>query len=318
MTTWQLNTPIVLLIFNRPDMTEKVFRQVAQARPSKLLVVADGPRPERDGEAEKCAATRAIIERVDWDCEVLKNYSDENLGCRHRISSGLDWVFETVEQAIILEDDCIPHPTFYRFCEELLDKYRDDTRVMVISGDNFQYGRQRTSDSYYFSRYVHIWGWATWRRAWKHYDVNMRLWPTIRDNGWLHDMLSDSRAIHYWSKIFQSTYAGQTNSWAYAWMFACWVQSGLTILPNVNLVSNIGFDTQSTHTQSSRVPYANMPTEPMTFPLQHPPYVIQNRQADSYTQNTTFNAHLLYSLKVRFKEVVLGLTSGARAKSGSP
>jgi hypothetical protein len=165
MIQWHVNTPIAFFIFNRPDTTARVFEAIRQAQPSKLLVVADGPRSTRPGEAEKCAATRAIIDQVDWECEVLTNYSDVNLGCRHRVSSGLDWVFEQVEEAIILEDDCLPHPTFFRFCEELLEWYRHDHRIVAISGDNFQNGHQSGEFSYYFSRYVHIWGWATWRRG---------------------------------------------------------------------------------------------------------------------------------------------------------
>src|SRR5512139_3287315 len=176
MSDWQLKTPVAFIIFNRPDTAERVFAEIAKARPPKLLVVADGPRANRSGEAEKCAATRAIIDRVDWDCEVLTNFSDTNLGCKNRVSSGIDWVFEQVPEAIILEDDCLPHPTFFRFCEELLERYRDDERIGMISGDNFQLGQKRTDASYYFSRYNHIWGWASWRRAWRHYDREASAW----------------------------------------------------------------------------------------------------------------------------------------------
>ena len=183
MTNWKLETPVAFLVFNRPHTTDKVFSEIAAANPRKLLIVADGPRPDQPGEAERCVAVRAIVDRVDWDCEVLTNYSDINLGCKARISSGLDWVFDTVEEAIVLEDDCLPHPSFFRFCEELLVKYRDDERIAQIGGVNFQSGRRRTNYSYYFSRYAHIWGWATWRRAWRHYDVALKAWPLIRDGG---------------------------------------------------------------------------------------------------------------------------------------
>ena len=155
---WQLTTPVVFVIFNRPDTTAKVFEAIRQAKPPKLLVIADGARIDKPGEAKKCAAARAIINQVDWQCEVLTNYSDVNLGCRKRVSSGLDWVFEQVEEAIILEDDCLPHPTFFRYCQELLEKYRDDEHIMMISGNNFQFGRKRNEYSYYFSHYSHIWG----------------------------------------------------------------------------------------------------------------------------------------------------------------
>lgn len=156
MIDWRLTTPVAFLVFNRPDTTIRVFEEIRRARPPKLLVVADGARADRPGEAEKCAQVRAIVEQVDWECGVLKNYADDNMGCKRRISSGLDWVFANVEEAIILEDDCLPHPSFFRFCEELLRRYRDDERVMMISGDNFQFGKKRTDYSYYFSKYPHI------------------------------------------------------------------------------------------------------------------------------------------------------------------
>ncbi len=155
---YQVETPVAFLVFNRPDLTARVFAEIAKVRPKKLLVVADGPRPKRPEDSEKCAAVRSIIDQADWDCEVLKNYSDTNLGCRHRVSSGLNWVFDTVDRAIILKDDVLPHPTFFRFCDELLDRYADDERVGAICGCNFQDGMKRGPCSYYFSRYNHVWG----------------------------------------------------------------------------------------------------------------------------------------------------------------
>jgi len=292
MNDWQLKAPVAFFIFNRPYTTEKAFEAIRQAKPTKLLVVADGPRADRPGEVEKCAAARAIIDRVDWDCEVLKNYSDVNQGCKLRVSSGLDWIFDTVEEAIILEDDCLPHPAFFRFCEELLEKYRGDKRIAMISGVNFQFGRKRTSYSYYFSRYTHIWGWASWRRAWEYYDVTMKLWPTIKEGGWLQDILGNFQTSKYWGNIFQSVYDGKINTWDYQWTFACWVQCGLSILPNVNLVSNIGFGINSTHTKGQSK-FANMPVEPITFPLLHPPYVLRDAMADAYTENDQFTVQPL-------------------------
>ncbi|OUC08639.1 hemolytic protein HlpA-like protein, partial [Litorilinea aerophila] len=170
-----MQTPVIFLIFNRPDTTAQVFAEIAKARPRRLLVVADGPRPHRPDDVEKCSATRAVIERVDWPCEVSCDFAEENLGGRRRISSGLTWAFSQVEAAIVLEDDCLPHPTFFPFCEELLNRYCHDERIMAITGDNFQFGRSRTKYSYYFSRYFHSWGWATWRRAWQHYDDTLHM-----------------------------------------------------------------------------------------------------------------------------------------------
>ncbi len=291
---WQLNTPVAFLIFNRPDTTARVFETIRAAQPPKLLVVADGPRLNTPGDADKCKAVRAIIENIDWPCTVLTNYSDVNLGCKRRVSSGLDWVFDTVEEAIILEDDCLPDPTFFRFCQELLDKYRDDERIMMISGDNFQFGRRRSEYSYYYSRYSHIWGWASWRRAWKHYDVEMKLWPTFKVGGWLNDCLGDARSAKYWTQTFDKVYRGTINTWDYQWTFACWMQHGLSVLPKVNLVSNVGFHADATHT-AGHSSFSEMRTEPLSFPLQHPPFLVRDAVADDITQKT----HVKPSLRVR-------------------
>jgi hypothetical protein len=258
-----------------------VFEAIRQAKPPKLLVVADGPRPDRPGEAEKCAAARAIIERVDWECEVLKNYSDINLGCKQCVSSGISWVFEKVEEAIILEDDCLPHPTFFRFCEELLDYYRDDKRIMAIAGDNSRrIGQRRTEDSYYFSRLTPIWGWATWKRAWQYYDVTMKLWPRVKDGNWLRDILRNNRAVKIWSNTFQDGYEGNIDTWDYQWTFACWLQSGINVISNANLISNCGFDAEATHTITPNPLRGNAPVEPMKFPLQNPSFMICDMQIE--------------------------------------
>jgi hypothetical protein len=299
-----MKTPVVFLIFNRPDTTEKVFNVIRQAKPQKLFVVADGPRAERANESEKCQATRAIVDRVDWECDVFTNYSEVNLGCKQRVSTGLDWVFRNVEEAIILEDDCIPDPSFFPFCEELLAYYRDDRRIMAISGDNFQFGRKRSLYSYYFSRYPHCWGWATWRRAWRCYDERMQLWSKSQQENWLGKILDDPKAVKYWTRIFQATYDGSIDSWAYRWTFACWVQSGLTILPQVNLVSNIGFGASGTHTRRSQEIFAHLPIEMMDFPMLHPPYVIRDAQADRFTSSIMFELSLTQRIKQKLARTI--------------
>ena len=202
-----------------------------------------------------------------------------------RVSSGLDWVFDTVEEAIILEDDCLPHPTFFRYCQELLDYYQDDKRIMMISGDNFQFGRKRTDYSYYFSKFNHIWGWASWRRAWKYYDVEMALWPEIRDSQWLQNYIGDKNQTYYWQKIFEDTYRGQIDTWDYQWGFTCWIQNALCIIPTLNLISNIGFRPDATHTkQDSLLANISIDNE-MEFPLKHPKYMICNYRADEVFSN---------------------------------
>jgi predicted O-linked N-acetylglucosamine transferase (SPINDLY family) len=300
MREWQLTTPVCFIIFNRPDVTQRVFEKIREAKPPKLLVVADGARANKSGEQEKCAAARAIINQVDWECEVLTDYSDINLGCRKRISSGLDWVFSQVEEAIILEDDCLPHPSFFRFCEELLEKYRHKSRIMLISGQNLQFGQRRRNYSYYFSRYNHCWGWATWKRAWQYYDDAMTLWPQVRDENWLFDILQDEQAFRYWSATFQAMYEGY-DTWDYPWLFACYINQGLSILPNINLVSNIGFGKEGTHATDSNSILANIAVEKMQFPLNHPPFIIRDIIADDFTEKT------FYSRTISKKEPTLDI-----------
>ena len=288
-----MQTPLVFTIFNRPEMTARVLAEIRQACPARLFVIADGPRPSQPRDAERCATARAVIEQVDWDCTVSLNYSDINLGIRQRMASGLSWVFEQVETAIVLEDDCLPHPSFFPFCEELLERYGADERVMHISGSNFQFGQRRTPYSYYFSRYNHGVGWASWRRAWQHFDVEMKLWPEVKERGVLKDILEEAQAVSNWTRAFQRVYDKQVDSWAYCWTFACWVQSGLSILPQVNLLSNIGFGPDSTHTKNPRSRFANMPVEALEFPLRHPPFVVRDGVADRLTQQNNYRRSLL-------------------------
>lgn len=278
-------TPIAFFVFRRPDLTSQVFEAIRQAQPKKLLVIADGACNE--SESILCQQSRAVTESVDWDCEVLRNYADKNLGCRKRISSGLDWVFELVEEAIILEDDCLAHPSFFRYCQELLEYYREDERIWCISGDNFQDEQWRGDGSYYFSNYNHCWGWASWRRAWKNYDYNLSNWQTVRDGQYLSSILDSELEIKYWHDIFERLVEiGEPNTWDYAWTFTCWQNSGLTVLPNVNLVSNIGFRSDGTHiTGDSK--FANLPVKDIDR-IYHPSFLVRDRTADEYTFDHVF------------------------------
>ena len=302
----QLETPITFIIFKRPHTTAKVFEIIRQVQPKKLFVIADGPRSDREGEAEKCAATRAIIDQVDWDCEVIKNYSEVNLGCARRVSSGLDWVFDNAEETIILEDDCIPHITFFQFCEELLEKYRNDSRITSIAAQNAQLGQKRTDYSYYFSSYSHCWGWASWRRAWKNYDLYIKLWQEVKKSNILDSILNDSKAVSYWESIFDSIYENPTGiTWDYQWTFACWMQGGLNIIPDVNLVQNVGLGADATNFNSNQeVSFINLPTEAIEFPLKHPPFVVRNLPADKFIQKTVYGATRLDMFKQKLKKIL--------------
>jgi hypothetical protein len=271
--------PVIFAIFNRPDTTRQVFETIRAAKPRKLLVIADGPRANRPGEAENCAATRAIIDGVDWDCEVLRNFSETNMGCCLRISSGITWAFELVDKAIILEDDCVPSASFFPYCADLLDRYENDERVMQVSGNNFLFGHAETADSYYFSRYVHGWGWATWRRAWTKYDLDMTHWPVIRDRNLFDQYFPKMIERYYWKSIFQHVYDGNIDSWGYRWVYSIWANSGLSIAPARNLVRNIGFGTEAAHTKRHNS-YSSLGAEELDLPLTHPATLLASSDED--------------------------------------
>jgi hypothetical protein len=299
-----MKTPVALIIFNRPDTTKRVFEAIRQAKPPKLFVIADGPRTNHPSDIEKCAAAKAIIGGVDWECEVFTNFSDINLGCGKRLPTGITWVFEQVEEAIILEDDCLPDPSFFAFCEELLERYRDDNRIAIISGDNLL-GHRTSPYSYYFSKYPYIWGWATWKRAWKYYDLEMSLWTEIKSGNWLENILINKKTVKYWEKIFQNTYDGKVNTWDYQWTFACLINNFLCITPNVNLISNIGFGQSSTHTKDSDNKLSNLPTQEINFPLVHPPYIINDIKSDVLADKTVFNIiSLIDRMKRKIKKII--------------
>lgn len=286
-----LETPVAFFIFNRPDLTARVFESIAAQQPRRLLVVADGPRNE--AERALCEQTRAVIQ-VDWDCEVETNYADENRGCKMRVSSGLDWVFSRAEAAIILEDDCLPSPDFFAFCSEMLERYRDDERVMHISGNNFV-PLSVASVDYAFSRYIHIWGWASWRRAWQHYDVSIAAWPAARKN--ILASFSDAGEARYWDMSLDIVFRGRLDTWDYQWGLACWLASGLAIVPRVNLISNLGFRGDATHTHENS-PFAALPTHSLRI-KSHPASVARDQQADERERALIIPSPSLLRLFVR-------------------
>lgn len=279
--------PVALFIFNRPGLTAQVFDRVRAARPPQLLVVADGPRSSRAGEAQLCEEARKIATSPDWPCEVRTNFAVENMGCRRRVSSGLDWVFQECEEAIILEDDCVPCGSFFTFGSEMLRHYRGDERIMHVSGINFQDGLRRGPGSYYFSRYSLSWGWASWRRAWQNYDVTLNDWPRARTEGWLSTVLEDPIEIDYWTRIFDKLHQGQIDTWDYQWLFKCWRRKGLCIHPNENLVTNIGVGPDATHFKANHRTLF-IPTGELEKII-HPAEIARDAEADRFI----FSGHIL-------------------------
>jgi hypothetical protein len=296
-----LQTAVLFLVFNRPETTAQVFEAIRKAKPPRLYVAADGARVTREGEAERVAKVRMIATAVDWSCEVKTLFREENLGCKYAVSGGITWFFEHEEQGIILEDDCLPHPDFFIFCETLLDRYTRDERVSVITGNNFQNGQQRGGASYYFSKYNHCWGWATWRHAWLQYQGDLPFWREWSQSSNWERIMPDPVEQKYWNRIFERVCAGQIDSWAYPWAGSVWYRGGLTATPNVNLVSNIGFGPDSTHTTSADSMLAGMVTNSIGE-LRHPTTVSQDPFADRYVFDYTFGGHSL-----RFPYSLLGL-----------
>lgn len=296
-----LDFPIVLIIFQRPEPTRTVFSAIREARPTSLYVLADGPRSEYADEGNRCAQARAVTENVDWPCEVTRLYADENLGLKKRISTGLNAVFEAEERAIILEDDCVPIPSFFRFCDEMLETYADVDHIMTVSGNNYQ-PRRRTRYSYYFSRYMHCWGWATWRSAWSRFDGNMQTWPRVREDRWLDQIFDSPSAVRYWTSIFDRTYAGDINSWAYAWQYNIWMNAGLNILPESNLVRNVGFGDEATNTRGES--NLSIPAQPLDEPFRHPPSLVRHRVADAFTQYRHYQTPITQKIKRRLSGIV--------------
>lgn len=270
--------PVALIIFKRPEQTRRVFDVIRQVRPSRLFVIADGPRNE--DERLRCEETRAIVvDHIDWPCEVTTDFAQTNMGLRRRLVSGITWVFEQVEEAIFIEDDCLPDPTFFRFCAELLDRYRDDLHVMHISGNCFVEAPFSRA-SYYFTRYAHVWGWASWRRAWEHYDGSLAGWNDRATRNAVLEQCQGRSERRFWKTTLDAVQRADIDTWDYQWAFTLMAIDGKAINPTVNLVQNIGFGEGATHTKNSKSPIAALTVRPMEFPLVPPPEPEISTKAD--------------------------------------
>ena len=277
-----LDVPVLLIVYRRPDLTAQVMRAIAQAQPRRLFVAADGPKSP--AEAAACDAARAIATTATWACEIKTDLATRNLGCRTRVQSALDWFFTECESGIVLEDDCLPAPDFFPFCQALLERYRDDPRVMHISGETYREG-PRPESSYSFSKYALIWGWATWRRAWRLGDPQMRTWPAFSREAPRLAVFDSADEQAYWQGAFQQMYDGRIGTWDYPWIYACLTQ-GLSIHPAVNLVRNIGTPEGATHMTSN--PFLGRGVGALEAPLRHPEWMVRDRQADLDTFDHRF------------------------------
>jgi hypothetical protein len=274
-----LSCPIVFLVFNRAQCTERTFAEIRRAQPRQLFVVADGPRLGRPEERAACLETRKVIDQgVDWPCQVRRCYSDTNLGCAGRVASGLNWAFSNTEEAIVLEDDCLPDPSFFGFCEELLAKYRHDTRIGQICGTPFIMPEVERETSYIFSRYGPIWGWASWRRAWSYYDLQLCDWPQLRSLGLLSSVIHSRAELRWRSKLYDSLHAGSSSTWDFQWGYAKMSQSMLSVIPCHNLIENIGFGVGATHTSSGG---EGLALDSISAHLSHPRWILPDAAFDA-------------------------------------
>lgn len=305
--TQTCNSAVLFLVFNRPSTTKRVFDAIAKVRPPRLYIAADGPREHVPDDAARCNETRAISTQVDWPCEVYTRFRDKNLGCRVAVSNAIDWFFEQEPEGIVLEDDCLPHKDFFRFCDSLLDRYRDESRIYSICGHGHTYGQGNRGESYYFSRYNHCWGWASWRRAWSSFDLCLTDWPERRRGTWLNNIASGNPIFtRYWKRIFDDMYSGRLDSWAYAWTYTCWANNGLSVVPRRNLVSNIGFGLDATHTKNFDDHAANQETESLDLPLTHPESIQPDKKADKRTGSEQFGITLTRMTVTELKRSWLG------------
>jgi hypothetical protein len=277
-----MNNPVLFLVFNRPNVAKRTFAEIAKAKPPRLYIACDGARANKEGEAELVAQVRKITELVNWQCEIKTLFQNENLGCGLAVSTAITWFFKNEEQGIILEDDCLPNESFFQFCDELLEKYKDEKKVATVSGFNCQHSKKRGNGSYYFSDMIEVWGWATWRRAWQNFKLDVNeldenvIFSIIEGKQW-------SKAMkNYWYNIWRLMKNKGVSSWGWPFTFHCWLENSTSIIPNVNLISNIGFGSDSTHTYNKLSPSANTPTFKIEFPLNHPEKVETNFEADEY------------------------------------
>ena len=295
------SSPVLLIVFNRPSHAKTVFEKVRQARPPRLYIAVDGPRAHRPEDAELVQQTIDIYNDIDWPCAVKRLIRKENLGCKLAVSSAISWFFDNEEQGIILEDDCVPSPSFFTYCDHLLDRYKDSGTVMHINGVNFQDGNRRGDASYYFSKVCHVWGWASWRRAWRLYDIEMKGLEEFFSQRLYLSVLNYKESLQYWQRPFLGTKEGLLDTWDYQWVFSVWKNNGMSITPNVNLISNIGFDAMATHTHNHDPRVSNKPLDALEGPIRDPELMIPDYDGDQYSFNKLFSYRTDLVSKVKRK-----------------
>jgi hypothetical protein len=310
--------PVALIVFNRPDVTKQLINALRANKPKKIFVIADGPRVNRPGEVEKCSDTRAALALIDWPCEIETNFSDDNLGCKRRVVSGLDWVFSKTDKAIILEDDCIPSPDFVPYCENLLELYKDSDEIGIISGSTLDSEVFDSPSSYFLSNYPRVWGWATWARTWRLYDAQIEEWPTLKKSSFLEPFVSTRSGRRYWRSAFDGVHLQKIDTWDYQLAFSLWKNGLKTAAPNKNLICNVGFGPEATHTLNALSVASGLKTFNLEFPLKHPKKIAVDFQRDNYMEIQIFQKGLGAYILSAFAKLVafIGLDEVAKAVFG--
>lgn len=305
----QFNKPILLLAFKRPETTRLVFNEIKKIKPKQFFIGVDGPRENNNDDLEKCKKVKEIFKEIDWDCEVKTLFREKNLGSMMAESSAINWFFDHVEEGIILEDDCLPNQSFFKFCKEMLDKYKNDTRIMHISGNNFLFNKKIIEHSYYFSKLTFSWGWATWKRAWKYYDVDLKTLNDFIKQDQISNIFPDHKIQEYWLKIFKNVRDKKIDAWDYQWLYTNFTQNGLSIIPKVNLVSNIGFNEDGTYCKDKKDTLSNMETFDIEN-IEHPKFVIENKNLDKITfENIFYPGTMRHKKNNIFKKIKIKLTT---------
>jgi hypothetical protein len=292
------NTPILFIIFNRPHQSKISFERIRSIKPKYLFIAADGPRSGNQDDEVKCKEVREVIlSMIDWDCEVKTLFRIENFGCRFAPPYAISWFFDNVEQGIIIEDDCLLDISFFRYCEEMLEYYKNEEKIMHIGAQSFL--KSMGQDQYYFANTPFIWGWATWKRAWTKYDINISDWPQLKKNPQFLIYKMNREVISHWEKNFDAVYnyskessiSSDANTWDYQWTYCLFKNEGLAIFPNKNLVSNIGFGPDATHTVEKNSRDVERPTFPITFPLKFKKGYKKINKANYFMEKENWRLH---------------------------
>lgn len=298
-------TPVLFLVFNRLDTTIKVFNKIRDAKPPRLYISSDGAREQKQNENDKVIEIRKfLIDNIDWNCEVKTLFNETNLGCKLAVSNAISWFFKNEEQGIILEDDCVPSSSFFFFCEEMLKKYKNDLRIWHISGNNFLSSQEGIYEDYYFSKYVHVWGWATWANRWNAYDVYLNNLPIFINQNQIKNLFFKKNIEIIWKNIFINTFENKIDTWDYQWVYTTLSNSGLSIIPRINLVTNIGFGNDATHTFGDNLGISNIDAKEFNFPLTHPNFLLQNSIADSKSSKLFYKKNYFLKFFKKLKKLM--------------